>query len=308
MRVLRGPYASWGAFDGPTAITIGVFDGVHRGHQATLNRLQDLAGDRPAVVVTFDPHPAVVLAPERAPRLLTTPDQRLRVFAELGLDAVAFLDFDEAMRDMEAEAFVTEILTGALRAEVVVVGSDFRFGRARSGDGALLASMGGELGFAFEAVDLLGGDAPVSSTAVRSLLSEGRLDDATALLGRRYAIEGVVVAGSGRGRSLGVSTANLGLDPTQFVPGRGVYAAMVRFRSTEAPGVCNVGVRPTFGNGHETVEVHVLGFKGDLSGETIEIEFRYRLRDERAFAGPDELLAQIRMDIDKAAVLLTGGD
>lgn len=307
MKVLRGSHKLWDPMPKATAVTVGVFDGVHLGHQSTLRRLETLSGGRPTVVATFDPHPVVVLAPEHAPRLLTTPDQRLRVFDRLGLDAVAFLDFNDEMRVMPAERFVGEILVEALRAEVIVVGADFRFGRGREGDVDMLARLAPQFGYHFEAVELLGGESPLSSTAIRRLLSEGDLDRAAELLGRPYAVEGTVVAGAGRGAALGLSTANLGLDPNQYIPKRGVYAAVVGVGDRLLPGACNIGVRPTFGGSDETIEVHLLDFDEEILGLTIEIEFRHRLRDEREFDSPEALAAQIRRDIDQAAALLDGG-
>jgi riboflavin kinase/FMN adenylyltransferase len=287
-------------------VTVGVFDGVHRGHQRTLRRLDELSGGRPKVVATFDPHPVVVLAPDHAPRLLTTPEQRVRVFDRLGIDVVAFLDFDDGMRVMPPELFISDILVGALRAEVIVVGSDFRFGRGREGNVSLLGEMASALGYEFDAVDLMGGESPISSTGIRRALTDGRLEAAAELLGRPYAVEGMVVAGEGRGAALGVSTANLGLDPNQYIPGRGVYAVVVSVGGRSLHGACNVGVRPTFGGTEEVIEVHLLDFNGNVLGETMEIEFRHRLRDEQEFRSPDELAAQIRKDIEEASVLLGG--
>jgi riboflavin kinase/FMN adenylyltransferase len=308
MKVLRGSHKAWDPMPHATAVTVGVFDGVHLGHQSTLRRLEALSGGRPTVVATFDPHPVVVLAPEHAPRLLTTPDQRMRVFDRLGLDAVAFLDFNDDMRVMPTERFIGEILVAVLRAEVIGVGADFRFGRGREGDVDLLARMAPRFGYHFEAVELLGGDRPLSSTVIRRLLSEGELDRAAELLGRPYAVEGTVVAGAGRGAALGLSTANLGLDPNQYIPKRGVYAALVGVGDRLLPGACNIGVRPTFGGSDETIEVHLLDFDEEILGLTIEIEFRHRLRDEREFDSPEALAAQIRRDIDQAAALLDEGN
>ena len=307
MKVFRGPHSDWVPMVGGTAVTVGVFDGVHLGHQAALRRLKELSGGRPTVVATFDPHPAVVLAPEHAPRLLTTPEQRVRVFETLGLGAVAFLAFDDEMRAMRAERFIADVLVGALGAEVIVVGSDFQFGFERAGDVAMLERSAATHGYEFEAVELFGEGEPISSTAIRKLLSAGKLDAAQRLLGRPYAVEGVVVSGAGRGAALGFSTANLGLDLNQYLPQRGVYAAFVTLQGRRFPGVCNVGVRPTFGESAEVIEVHLLGFEGDISGETVEIEFNRRIRDEKTFAGPGDLAAQVRRDIDRAAEILGSG-
>ncbi len=304
MRVLHGPYSRWEPPATGTAVTVGVFDGVHRGHRATLRRLRARADGRPIVVATFAPHPAAVLAPDRAPRLLTPPAQRLRLFENLGVDIVAILEFNEEMRFMPAESFVDDILVRLLRAEVIVIGSDFRFGHEREGDVDMLERMASASGYVFEAVDLEGGETPISSTAIRTLLTEGRLDEATQLLGRSYSVAGVVVVGDGRGKSIGVPTANLDLDPEQFIPRRGVYAVMAHVAGRSWRGVCNVGVRPTFGGSREIVEVHILDFDDDVYGAVIEVEFLHRIRDEKQFEGVDVLVAQIHRDIAEAAALL----
>lgn len=306
MRVLRGPYREWDLPADATAVTVGVFDGVHRGHQVTLRRLLALAGGRPAVVATFVPHPTAVLAPDHAPRLLTTPEQRMRLFDQFGFDVVAFLEFNDEMRTLPASEFISDVLIGALHAEVVVVGADFRFGYKRQGDVSMLEREASRIGFTFEAIELAGGDAPISSTGIRRLLDEGKLAEAEEWLGRPFSVEGLVVSGEGRGSSMGVSTANLGLDPDQFVPKQGVYGVMVRVRGRRVAGVCNIGIRPTFGGSDETMEVHLLDFSENILGEIIEVEFRHRLRDERKFGSVDELVAQIHMDIEQARVLLAG--
>lgn len=304
MRILHGPYSRWEPPATGTAVTVGVFDGVHRGHRATLRRLRERSGGRPIVVATFAPHPATVLAPDRAPRLLTTPGQRLRLFEDLGVDVVAILEFNEDMRLMSAESFVDDILVRVLRAEVIVIGSDFRFGHQGEGDVDMLHRMAAASGYVFEAVDLEGGETPISSTAIRRLLTDGRLDEATQLLGRPYSVAGVVVAGDGRGKSIGVPTANLELDPDQFIPKRGVYAVTAQVGGRGWRGVCNVGIRPTFGGSREIVEVHILEFDDDIYGSVLEVEFLHRIRDERQFEGVDALVAQIHRDITEATALL----
>lgn len=304
MRILHGPYSRWEPPATGTAVTVGVFDGVHRGHRATLRRLRERSGGRPIVVATFAPHPATVLAPDRAPRLLTTPGQRLRLFEELGVDIVAILEFNEDMRLMSAESFVDDILVRVLRAEVIVIGSDFRFGHQGEGDVDMLHRMAAASGYVFEAVDLEGGETPISSTAIRRLLIDGRLDEATQLLGRPYSVAGVVVAGEGRGKSIGVPTANLELDPDQFIPKLGVYAVTAQVGGRGWRGVCNVGIRPTFGGSREIVEVHILEFDDDIYGSVLEVEFLHRIRDERQFESVDALVAQIHRDITEATALL----
>ena len=313
MKVLRGPFAAWKRPAGPSAVTIGVFDGVHRGHQTVVRRLQAEAEARPTVVLTFARHPAAVLAPESRQQLLSPPDQRLRLLGDLGVDYVAHLEFDEAMRVMEADAFVHEIVVGALDAEIVVVGRDFSFGHGSRGDVPLLERLGRSAGYRVVPVELESEGTAISSTRIRNLLAGGQLTVAARLLGRHFFVEGKVVSGAGRGKSIGVPTANLELHPDQMLPKGGVYAVIMTVDGKPLPGVANVGIRPTFGGDLLVVEVHLFDFGGDLYGSTAAVEFRHRIRDEFKFSGVDELVAQIRRDIDEGARLLAvehgrGGD
>lgn len=303
MKILTGHHTRWETLAEASAVSIGVFDGVHLGHRATLKRLVELAGDLPSVVVTFDPHPAAILAPERAPKMLTTIEQRAELMAPLGIDAVAVLGFDAEVAAMSATAFIDEVLVSALRARMVVVGEGFRFGAGRRGDGALLGQMGLSRGFAVEEVGLAGGTAPYSSTVIRSALAAGRLAEAEGLLGRRFSLAGTIVDGAGRGASIGIPTANLGLAPDQFIPARGVYAVRMHLGPRAVDGVCNVGVRPTFGGEEDVVEVHVLDFDEQIRGMRVEVEFVQWIRPERRFEGVDALVAQIRTDIDAARAI-----
>lgn len=304
MTVLRGPWTEWAPPSEEMAVTIGVFDGVHLGHRHVLERLEAAAAGRPTVVATFDPHPLAVLAPERSPQLLATISQRVRLLQRAGVDVVAILDFTPELSRMSAEGFARSILSEALGAGVVAVGRSFRFGSGRSGDIAALHEIGEEVGFTVEAVDLLGDDEPLSSTAAREALRAGDLAAAERVLGRRYAIAGTVVSGAGRGASIGVPTANLGLDPAQFIPRRGVYAVYFVLDGERLPAVCNIGVRPTFGGTEDVVEVHVLGFDKEIRGADVEVELVARLRDEQRFDGVDTLVAQIHRDIANAATVL----
>ena len=205
---------------------------------------------------------------------------------------------------MSAADFVRRLVVGALRAEVVVVGQDFRFGHNREGDVALLDELGPMHGYTVEAIPLEGGDHPISSTDIRRHLVAGDLETASRLLGRFYEVEGEVVAGDGRGKSIGVPTANLDLQSRQLVPRHGVYAVMAKVRGAWLPAVANLGVRPTFGGEQEVVEVHLLSFSDDLYGEVVAVQFRSRIRDERKFDGVEELVAQIRTDIGAASEFL----
>lgn len=309
MKVLEGDWAGWQAPAAESAVTVGVYDGVHLGHQVTLKELREHAAGRATVVATFDPHPLVVLAPDRRPKLLTTLAQRLRLLERMGIDTVAVLRFDTDMARMSAEAFVEDVLVTTLRAGLVVVGRAFRFGAGRKGDVDHLIGMGSKLGFEVRAVvELAGGTVPLSSTTVRTALAEGLVEEAERILGRPYAIPGRVVSGAGRKAPLGVPTANLQVDPEQFLPERGVYAVWVVLGERKLPGVCNIGVRPTFGGSDEMVEVHLLDFDEDIRGCDIEIELIARIRDEVEFESGDALAVQIRRDIEGAAKALSNRD
>jgi riboflavin kinase/FMN adenylyltransferase len=311
MKVWRGDPRRWSLDDRERAVTVGVYDGVHSGHRHVFRLLVCRAaelGGLETVVVTFDPHPLQVVAPDRMPPLLTTIEQRLELFASLGLDAAAVLPFDETLRASSAAEFTAEILQGVLHARLVVVGEDFRFGRDRVGNVVSLAELGDRMGFLAEAAPLTGGDEPLSSTAVRRLIVEGDVASAALALGRHHELRGPVVAGEGRGRALGVPTANVRIPQGMAVPGRGVYAVWAapsggRWRE----GVANVGVRPTFGGGEEVLEVHLLEGGDDLYDLVLRVAFVERLRDERRFADVAALVAQIAEDATAARRALEAG-
>ena len=290
------------------AVTIGNFDGVHRGHQALAAAAVGWARRHggTAVVLTFDPHPARVLAPERAPLALTTPAQKQELLAALGIDVVAVLPFDAALAALAPGAFVEGVLGAALATGHVVVGEGFRFGHEQAGDAALLGTLGAGSGFALEVVGSVTHAAePVSSSRVRDALAHGAVAPARALLGRSYFVDGRVVSGDGRGRTIGVPTANLS-PLNEIVPARGVYAARCRLTDGSwRPAVVNIGSRPTFGGGVVTVEAHLPGFAGDLYGAELRLAFEERLRDERRFEGRETLVAQIREDVARALALLS---
>ncbi len=290
------------------AVTIGNFDGVHRGHQALVRRVVEKAraSGGTAVVLTFDPHPARVLAPERAPAALTTPAQKLELLSALGVDAVAVLPFTRALSALSPEAFVRTVLAGSLAARQVVVGEGFRFGHGQAGDAAQLARLGGASGFAVEAVPaVLEGGQPVSSSRVREALVLGDAASARGLLGRAYFVDARVVRGDGRGRTIGVPTANLEPE-NEILPARGVYAGFVRLADGSwHRAVANRGHRPTFGGQAEALEAHLLDYEGDLYGARLRLAFAARLRDELRFAGPQALVAQIREDVARARALLS---
>lgn len=305
MIVLTGPPFEW-EVGADTAVTIGVFDGVHVGHRQVIADLIALAassGVDPAVV-TFDPHPLSILAPERAPKMLTSVDQRIDQFRLLGVEIAGVLDFPD-IRHLLAAEFCEEVLFRALRAKRVVVGADFRFGRDRGGDAALLATEGQRLGFEVSVVDLFGNhDGVVSSTRIRQLLSDGRVEEAAALLGRPYELVGQVVKGERRGGTIGFPTANIAISPDRQLPGRGVYAGKAMVGDGVFSAAINVGTRPTFDGRGTTIEAYLLDYSGDLYGEFIAIDFRARLREEVRFDGVEALTRQIGLDVERVREVL----
>ncbi|HSG78276.1 MAG TPA: bifunctional riboflavin kinase/FAD synthetase [Acidimicrobiia bacterium] len=307
MRVATGDPARWDLPAVPRAVTIGVFDGVHLGHRHVFSLLAERAAahDLEATVMTFDPHPLTVIAPEVAPRLLTSIDQRIELFGSVGVRCVAVLPFDQAMRSISPAGFAGEIVAEALGARLVAVGEDFRFGRNRTGNVESLTEFGAGFGFSTEIVPLVGGDEPISSTRIRGLIAAGDVVGAAELLDRSHELRGRVVRGDGRGASIGIPTANLDIPAGMAVPERGVYAVRSgTVGDADLPGVANIGVRPTFGGERETLEVHLLEGGRDLYGEELAVRFVDRIRDERRFSGVEELVAQIRRDIEAARALL----
>jgi riboflavin kinase/FMN adenylyltransferase len=304
LRLSPGRRADWAA----PAVAVGNFDGVHRGHQAlaaaALEEARRLGGT--AAVLTFDPHPARVLQPGRAPSALMTLDQKAEVLAALGIHHLAVLEFTPEVAAQDAGEFVRGVLSGALGARVVVVGANFRFGRGRAGDAALLEGLGRTLGFAVRVVEpVLHDGEPVSSTRIREAVEQGAMERAAALLGRDYVVDGQVVKGDARGRALGFPTANV--DPVnETLPARGVYACWFRVAGEERrwPAAVNVGQRPTFQGQGLSVEAHLLGFSGDLYGKEARVSFVQRLREEQRFDGVEALRAQIEKDIARARAVL----
>jgi riboflavin kinase/FMN adenylyltransferase len=281
---------------------------VHRGHRHVFEVLAGEAADAAAdetAVLTFDPHPLRVVAPEQAPRMLTALDHRLELFEAAGFGVAAVLGFDTSIRDLSPVAFASEVLAGALGAAVVVVGEDFRFGRDRTGHVGLLTEAGTAHSFTTAVVPLVGGDRPLSSTRIRTMVAAGDVAGAGEALGRLHEVRGVVVPGDGRGSTIGVPTANLELAAATAVPAHGVYAGWAGpVGEPPVRAVANVGVRPTFGGDRERVEVHLLDTERDLYGLRVRLRFAARIREERRFSGPDELVAQITRDIAAAGELL----
>jgi riboflavin kinase / FMN adenylyltransferase len=303
--ILQGDPFGWQVDADATAITIGVFDGVHRGHQRVMKDLTAMARDRGLVPValTFDPHPLEFLAPDHAPDLLTTVEQRADLLADCGVQILGVLPFLE-IRDLDPRAFVIEILSLRLHAAAVAVGENFRFGRDRGGDPGLLAEMGESCGFTVEVVEMVGDGGPdgvISSTRIRALLAAGDVSMAAVLLGRPFALTGPVIHGDARGRTIGFPTANLHIPERMAIPANGVYAAWVDVDGSRQPAVVNIGVRPTFGVSQRTIEAHLLDFDGDLYGKMLTLHFVSHIRQERKFDGVEQLVAQITLDREEAA-------
>jgi riboflavin kinase / FMN adenylyltransferase len=284
-------------------LALGNFDGLHRGHTKIIERVRRVAAERGAtsLVLTFDPHPPRIVRPDKAPALLMTLDQKLEFLEKAGVQGVAIVRFTHELSQWEPEMFVRTVLVDWLRVGEVWVGADFLFGRNRSGNFSLLRALGSHYGFRVEKIDAVRyKDFVVSSTRVRRLVSEGRVDEAGALLGRHVFIDGVVVRGAGRGRELGIPTANLDTR-NELLPPHGVYATTVTIDGVVRPGVTNIGLRPTFQDAtRTTIEVHVLGLDQDLYGNTLRVGFVQRLRDERRFPDVDALKAQIEADVRRA--------
>jgi riboflavin kinase / FMN adenylyltransferase len=288
--------------------TIGVFDGVHRGHQALIRTVIERArqtGATPAVV-TFDRHPLEVIAPGKEPQLITTLPQRARVMERIGVEALVVLPFDDGLRHLSPEEFVREVIIGALGCVHVVIGANFRFGYGQAGTIETLTDLGARYGFGVSIFALQMAEADVvSSTMIRRHIAEGLVEKVAEELDRPYVLEGVVERGAGRGKGLGVPTANLRVPDRMILPKLGVYAGWLRVKGERLPMVCNVGVNPTFGDRTTPiVEAHVLDFDADLYGQVVEIEFTHRLRDEMRFEDVDALIVQMQRDIEQARALL----
>jgi riboflavin kinase/FMN adenylyltransferase len=305
-----------------TAVTIGAFDGVHRGHQAVLAELRRLATEAglSTTVVTFDRHPAMVVRPESAPKMLTDLDQKVEALAATGdVDATVVVPFDEARSKEDPEDFVSEVLVDGLGARLVIVGEDFHFGHRRRGNVALLRRLGADQGFDVVGLGLIGAaelggpdglDGPVSSTAIRRLLSAGDVAAAADLLGRNHEVRGVVAGGDRRGHDLGFPTANVVVPPEILLPAVGIYAGWYqRPDGSVHPAAISLGRRPTFhaDDAPVVLEPYLLDFIGDLYGEEARVRFVARLRDEEKYDSVDALKAQMTLDVEATRRLLAAG-
>jgi len=287
-------------------LALGNFDGVHRGHRKILERVRRVASERGAtsVVMTFDPHPPRIVRPDKAPPLLMTTAQRLEAIETTGVQGTAIVRFTSELSKWDPETFVQTVLVDWLRVSEVWVGANFLFGRDRAGTFTLLRTLGARFGFNAEKIDPVRyKDFVVSSTRVRRLINEARVDEAGALLGHQYFIDGTVVQGDQRGRTIGFPTANLSTE-NELLPPNGVYATTATVEGLVYPSVTNIGVRPTVDqSGRVSIETHLFNLDRNLYGARMRVGFVQRLRDERTFESLDALKGQIQADCDRARVL-----
>lgn len=308
MRELRSglPETNAGA-----VVTVGTFDGVHRGHALVLDRTAAAARGTgfPSLAVTFDPHPLDVVNPSAAPPLLTLWDEKIEVFGQSAIDYVGVVPFTQDLSRLSPEEFVDRVLIGRFRMRSLLIGHDHGFGRGRAGDVESLRVLGTRRGFPVEVVEaVLGSDgSPISSTSIRRAIAHGDLARAHEGLGRRYSFSGTVSSGERRGRLLGFPTLNLALASSRkLLPPHGVYAVRAEARAGAFGGMMNLGPRPTFGDATVTLEVHLFGGDGDWYGQTVRVEFVSKLRETMKFPDADALVAQLKTDAKNASAALTG--
>jgi riboflavin kinase/FMN adenylyltransferase len=288
-------------------VAIGVFDGVHRGHRYLIGRLVERGRQEglATMVVTFHPHPRLVVQPQSALTYLCGLEERIELLRELGVGSVAILSFTSELAQLSAREFVA-LLVDELRMKLLVVGNDFALGRGREGDARALGVIGREMGFAVEEVVLLAaGGEKVGSSAVRLALARGDMETVASLLGRLFSLRGPVVRGAERGKSLGFPTANIAFGLDRALPAFGVYVTRAYLGEGAHPAVTNIGLRPTFSEDKPTVETYILGFEGELHGQELRIELLHRLRGEMRFPNMDALKEQIEKDIAAARAYLS---
>ncbi len=307
-RGLEAVPPSWGR----CVVTIGIFDGVHQGHQRIVGRAVELARERgvPSVVLTFDPHPIEIIRPGSHPPVLTGSRHKADLLEALGVDVMCVLPFTPEFRRLTAEEFVHEVLVEHLHVSGVVVGENFRYGEQGAGDVVALTASGRRFGFTVEGMALQGSaDTTYSSTYIRSLVDAGEVKEAARVLGREHRVEGLVVRGDQRGREIGYPTANLSLLPWSAVPADGIYAGrLIRGLATGRevlPAAISIGTNPTFAGRERRVEAFILDFSGDLYGERVGLTFTDRLRDTVRFDAVEDLVAQMDKDVERARELLT---
>ena len=280
--------------------TIGNFDGVHLGHQRILEKVRERARALriDALAVAFDPHPLKILRPDKAPRTILTRQQKVEILAAQGMDLLLFIPFSHETAQVEAERFVEEFLIGTLGVRELYVGVDFRFGKDRKGDLALLRQAASERRFVVESLETVSrGGERVSASRIRAALERGDVREARAMMGRPYEAIGEVVRGAGRGRAQGAPTANLAV-ANEVIPASGVYLTETRLEERLFPSLTNIGTRPTFeSDSANSVETYVMNWSGDLYGDVVRVRFLHRLRDEKKFGSIDELTSQIERDV-----------
>jgi riboflavin kinase/FMN adenylyltransferase len=288
-------------------VTIGNFDGVHRGHQHIFQKIVREARQEKskAVVITFEPHPKMVLHPERKPfYLITTLEEKIARIADIGVDGLLLIPFSLEFSKTTAREFICSILWDKLRIKKITIGHDYTFGRGKEGNEAYLASFGEKLGFAVEVINAFKiVDAVISSTLTRNVILEGRVKEAALFLGRPYNLGGIVIGGHQRGRNLGFPTANLRPDKV-LIPKPGIYAVRLLLEGKTCQGVLNIGFNPTFSDNALSIEVYIFDFDEDIYKKRLEVLFIDRIRDEKKFDGPAQLVDQIRRDVEKARAIL----
>jgi riboflavin kinase/FMN adenylyltransferase len=305
--VLAREELSRAALGRDTAVAIGVFDGVHLGHHYLIGRMVERGRreDLATMVVTFHPHPRLVVQPQTALTYLCGLEERIELLRALGVDSVAILTFTSELAQLSAREFVS-LLVEELRMKLLVVGADFALGRGREADAQALEAIGREMGFAVEEVGLLMvSDEKVGSSATRLALARGGMETVASLLGRPFDLRGPIVRGAERGRSLGFPTANIALGPDRTLPAFGVYVTRAYLGEGIYPAVTNIGLRPTFGEDETTVETYILDFEGEVHGQELRIELLHRLRGEMRFPNADALKEQIEKDIAAARAYLS---
>ncbi len=288
-------------------LTLGNFDGLHRGHRAILERVVERAGELggTGMVLTFQSHPLEILAPHKSPPRLTTQDEKIRLLRNFGVQVLISVPFTAEFAQQSAEKFLDETIYKNIHPTEIIVGHDYAFGYHRKGTVLLLDKMQSAYGYRLEVIDAVVCDGVISSsTRIREKIAEGEIETANKLLGRVYSITAAVVAGGQKGKALGFPTANLAQQP-KLISAVGVYAVWVSFKGRVFQGVANIGYQPTYGQHPLLVEVHMLDFKGDIYKERLRVGFVARLRDEVAFAGEEELRDQIEKDVSRARQVLT---
>jgi riboflavin kinase / FMN adenylyltransferase len=285
-----------------SVVTLGNFDGIHLGHQALIRSIVE-GGKRlasPSVVLTFEPHPLKVLAPHRAPKLILTHKDKMRLFQSFGVDIVVIQNFDPAFANVEPEDFVRKFLVERLKTKEIWLGRDLRFGKGRKGSVDDLIRWGNAFGFTVATIaPIVVEGTRISSSRIRELVEQGRVDEAMPLLGRYHFISGRVVEGHRRGRGLGFPTANIA-SRNEVLPLDGIYATLLQIGNNQLLSVSNIGTNPTFGDGPRTIESFVLQFDRDIYGESVKLSFVKRIREEKKFDSADQLVAQMRRDVSAA--------